>query len=191
MNSIFASLGLRRLRSSSATTTRHVDTHHAFSRPRPVRPDRKAGSRCPRVPTDLRRWRGAASDVPMLPKRAHLAMPPSWKHIGRDDIESRVLPRRKGSSPGSTMSRAPSGHRLRSRRVWRNACELRSRSRFSTCDRFDPMHGRLPALLRVPRSDAPHVKSRGAFGTFGWRVTRGSLQGVLLPPASVGFSGSC
>lgn len=41
-----------------------------------VRPDRKAGSRCPRVPTDLRRWRGAASDVPMSPSartlRCHL-----------------------------------------------------------------------------------------------------------------------
>jgi hypothetical protein len=49
----------------------------------------------------------------------------------------------------------------------------------------------LPALERVPRSDAPLVKSRGAFGTFGWREIRRSLFEGLLPPASVGVAGSC
>lgn len=130
--SIFASLGLRRLRSSSATTTRHVDTVHAFSRPRAVRPDRKAGSRCPRVPIDLRRWRGTASDVPMNPAPAsHVRLAASHTGVGLGahrpgDIESRALPRRKGSSPGSTMSRAPVGHRLRPRALGGTRADARS-----------------------------------------------------------------
>lgn len=170
------------------TTRGHTPRILATSR---VRPDRKAGSRCPHVPTDLRRWRGAASDVPMSPSARTL--------------RCRLL----GSTPaGMTSSRGPSreGRGLAPARrcpehllvtdfdhgaFGENVRELRSRSRFFTCDRFDPMHGRLPALLRVPRSDAPHVKSRGAFGTFGWRESRGSLQEDLLPPASVGFAGSC
>jgi hypothetical protein len=193
MNSIFASLGLRRLRSSSATTTRHVDTHHAFSRPRPVRPDRKAGSRCPRVPNDLRRWRGTASDVPIDSRRSATRLATCDDVLGAHrpgDIESRALPRRKGSSPGSTMSRAPRGHRPRLRAVGKPRADSRTVEAFH-------MHGVtrctavLPASERVPRSDAPLVKSRGAFGTFGWRESRGSLFEDLLPPASVGFACSC
>lgn len=42
------------------------------------------------------------------------------------DIESRALPRRKGSSPGSTMSRAPVGHRLRPRAAGDRAWKSRS-----------------------------------------------------------------
>lgn len=107
------------------------------------------------------------------------------------DIESRALPRRKGSSPGSTMSRAPRGHRSRVRRVWRNARSDRDRSRPLTCDGFRRCTAVLPALERVPRSDAPLVRDRGAFGTFGWRESLGSLREDLLPPASVGVAGSC
>lgn len=170
------------------TTRGHTPRILATSR---VRPDRKAGSRCPHVPTRLRGWRGAASDVPMSPDACTLRC------------------RSSGSTPaGMTSSRGPS-------REGRGLAPARRCPEHLMVTDFDhgafgenvrecevgrgPLHAigltrctaELPALLRVPRSDAPHVKSRGAFGTFGWRESRGSLQEALLPPASVGFAGSC
>jgi hypothetical protein len=194
--SIFASLGLRRLRSSSATTTRHVDTPRILvTSRREARPKGRI-TLSPRThrlaPVEgdgERRAHESSFSQPRAPCGvAHRRLRPGAHRPG--DIESRALPRRKGSSPGSTMSRAPLSHRFRLRAFG----ETRARAisiEASHMRRCYPCTAVLPALERVPRSDAPLVKSRGAFGTFGWRETRRSLFEDLLPPASVGFAGSC
>jgi hypothetical protein len=76
------------------------------------------------------------------------------------DIESRALPRRKGSSPGSTMSRAPRGHRPRLRRVWRNARRI-GIDRGPSHAWLAPMHGGVTRPgTRAAKRRAPREKPR-------------------------------
>lgn len=74
------------------------------------------------------------------------------------DTESRALPRRKGSSPGSTMSRAPRGHRLRLRAFGETRAESES-IEASHMRWFYPLHGGVTrpgtraAKRRAPREE--------------------------------------
>lgn len=127
--------------------------------------------------------------IPGVAPRALRRATTFWEHTGRET--SSRGPSREGR--GLAPARRCPEHLMVTALV-----DVRLESRASESRTVEAPHMRgcpctavLPALERVPRSDAPLVKSRGAFGTFGWRESRRSLFEDLLPPASVGNACSC
>jgi len=123
-------------------------------------------------------------------RRLCLATPLFWERIGRETPSRGPSREGRDLAPARRCPEHPVVIDFVCVRLEKRA-RNRNRSRLLTCFGFTHCTAVLPALERVPRSDAPLVKSRGAFGTFGWREIRRSLFEGLLPPASVGVAGSC